>query len=245
VTPPAGFERLDAGAAIWLLRTQARDWLIPFLRAGGTGWAGYERRPLAAGRGGSFAASVAGHEIVVRPCRRGGLVARLLHDTYWGWRPRPFRELQLVEALRRRDVPVVEVHGAGVRWLGPACYRGWLVTRYVRGARTLWEWVSAGGVPAAERTAVLHAVGQAVRRLHDAGARHPDLNLHNILVAAAGGTGPEVWLIDFDRPALAAGAYAGRTADLARLRRSARKLDPAGARLTAADLECIEAAYRC
>jgi 3-deoxy-D-manno-octulosonic acid kinase len=243
VTPPAGFEQVRAGTTTWVLRVQARAWLLPLLHASASGWQGYARRPLAGGRGGSFAVSVGGHDVVVRPYRRGGLPARLWRDTYWGWRPRPFRELAVTEALRAHGAPVVAADAAGVRWLGPACYCGWLVTRYVHGARTLWEWASAHPAPAGERAAVLCAVGTAIRRLHAAGGRHPDLNLNNILIVPSAGGGPDVRFIDFDRAAIGARPAAPR-ADLARLRRSARKLDPGARWLTAADLDGLEAAYR-
>jgi hypothetical protein len=86
-------------------------------------WHGLSKRTLCGGRGGAFAAVVGGHEVVVRPYRRGGIPARLLRATYCGWHPRPFRELGYSETLRARGAPVVEVYGAAVRWVLPGCYR--------------------------------------------------------------------------------------------------------------------------
>jgi lipopolysaccharide kinase (Kdo/WaaP) family protein len=226
--------------ATWLLRAEADAWLTPLLRSLGDEAAVVEGRVLAGGRGGSRLRSAGGHDVVVRHYRRGGWPAALFHDTYWGRRPRPFRELCVTEALRAAGAPVVEVYGAAVHWVLPVCYRGWLVTRYVAQARTLWEWASAGTTPD-DRQIVLPLVGRALRRLHDAGGRHPDLNLNNILLApAAVPQGYQVLFIDFDIPL----RLWQPTADLARLRRSARKLDPAGVWLRAADLECLAAAYR-
>src|SRR5436190_1964834 len=111
---PPGFELIRDESTTTLLRTDLRAWLLPLLRARGDGWAGYETRGLAAGRGGTQRVHAAGHEVVVRPYRRGGLVAWVLHDTYLGWQPRPFRELCTLAALRQRGAPVVDVYAATV-----------------------------------------------------------------------------------------------------------------------------------
>jgi 3-deoxy-D-manno-octulosonic acid kinase len=245
VIPPPGFEWVRDGRARFLVRSDLRTSILPLLRAAAGDWAGYATRALSGGRGGVRVVHMTDHQVVVRPYRRGGLPSRVFRDTYFGLTPRPFRELCVTEALRRQGIPTVEVYGASVRWLVPGCYKGWLATRYVSGACTFWEWICAA--PAArERAAVLASIGKATRRLHDTGARHPDLNLNNILIRAAASSPsmPEVWFIDFDRARVAGPCRRTSSADLARLRRSARKLDPEGARLTAADLDCLEAAYR-
>ncbi len=179
-------------------------------------------------------------EVVLRPSRRGGLPARFLHRTYFGWWPRPFRELRTLLMLRARGVPTVEPLGAAVRWLAPVCYHSWLVTRYEAGARTLWEWTASGAADD-ERAAVWRQVGMSVRRLHQARAAHPDLNVRNILLCAGAET-DRVVFVDFDRPALT-GRCRRREADLRRLRRSARKLDPTGSRITDGDFEQLRYGY--
>ncbi len=243
-SPPRGFEWARQGRIVMLIRSDVRSWVEPALRMPDSAMPAHPLHRLTGGRGGARVIAVAGHEMVLRSFRRGGLPARLLHDTYWGWSPRPFRELCVTEALRARGAPVVEVYGACVQWLFWGCYRGWIATRYIRDARTLWEWIAAAP-PAAEREQVLPAVGKAIRRLHDSGGRHPDLNLNNILIYPTGaGGGLEVLLIDFDRPRSARRFHRSTDADLARLRRSARKLDPHGRYVTAAELGCLEHAYR-
>jgi tRNA A-37 threonylcarbamoyl transferase component Bud32 len=237
VTPPAGFEWIRADRLHLLVRTDVQSWLAPLLRAAPHALAGYTTRPLAGGRGG--ACIVPAHQVVVRPYRRGGLPARLLRDTYFGCNPRPFRELCVTATLQQRGAPVVEVYGAAVVWRIPACYRGWLATRYVDGARTFWEWLSAAPSATASRQ-IFGEIGRAVRRLHDCGARHPDLNANNILVSPAAG----VLFIDFDRARLAAGNGDAPARDLDRLWRSLRKLDREGRHVTPADFELLRAAYR-
>jgi 3-deoxy-D-manno-octulosonic acid kinase len=57
-----------------------------------------------------------------------------------------------------------------------------------------------------------------VRRFHDLGVCHADLNVHNILLSEDG-----VYLVDFDRCQLRGGGL-WRDANLVRLRRSLEKL---------------------
>jgi 3-deoxy-D-manno-octulosonic acid kinase len=239
---PLGFEWVRERRAAVLARSDVRDWLVPLLRQAGSGWAGYSARPLAGGRGGATVVQINANQVVVRPCRRGGLRAWVLPDLYFGWMPRPFREVCATETLRQRGAPVVEVYGACVRWLAPGCYKGWVATRYALGARTLWEWLRAAP-GAAERAVVVRQVGRAIRRLHESGGRHPDLNLNNILVCPAADP-PTVLFIDFDRSPTSASRCHPPRAELMRLRRSARKLDPEGQWVTPADLDGLQAAYR-
>ncbi|MFN8627248.1 MAG: lipopolysaccharide kinase InaA family protein [Candidatus Binatia bacterium] len=236
---PGGFEQVRAAGIVMLVRSDAREWLVPLLLAATRDPEALDARPIAGGRGGAVHIRVKAEELVLRACRRGGLPAWVLRDTYFGCRPRPFREVGALASLRQRGVPVVEAMGACVRWLVPGCYKGWIATRYVAGARSLWDWATRTEGPW-DRRVVWHTVGRAIRRLHDAGARHPDLNLHNLLLAA-GADAPTVWLVDFDRPWLSGGSGPG--ADLPRLERSARKLDARGQWVTPADLADLRAGY--
>ena len=149
-----------------------------------------------------------------------------------------------MEILRHRRVPVVEVYGAAVRWVGPYWYRGWLATRFVPDAMTFWQWARAP-IDAVERARVLRALGVAVRRLHDGGGTHPDLNANNVLIepAALPGAEPAVTFIDFDRARVTPSGQATAGTELDRLRRSLRKLDPHGQYVSAADFDAVRAAY--
>jgi 3-deoxy-D-manno-octulosonic acid kinase len=69
------------------------------------------------------------------------------------------------------------------------------------------------------------AVGGAIRRFHDAGVWHADLNVRNILICA----GSQVFLIDFDRARYRPGTRVNGEGNLHRLKRSLRKHWPANA----------------
>ncbi|MGD0947114.1 MAG: lipopolysaccharide kinase InaA family protein [Candidatus Binatia bacterium] len=239
---PPGFERVRTRRTLIVVRSEGREWLVPLLAAAARGQtAAQEVGGLSSGRGGAVLVRAHGHAVVLRPCRRGGLPARLLHATYFDWSLRPLRELYRLEHLRLKGVPVAEPLGACVRWLMPGCYRGWIVTRYVPRACTMWEWAATAPTDD-DRAAVWRQVGAAIRQLHRAGGRHPDLNLHNILLYPAAGS-LRALFVDFDQPRLSV-RFRNPAGDLARLRRSARKLDPDSRLITTGDIEHLLKAYR-
>jgi len=160
-----------------------------------------------------------GDEWVLRHYRRGGLPARLIEDTYL-WTgleyTRPWREWRLLAELHALGLPVPRPVAARVARDGIG-YRGDLITRRVPAARALAEFLA----PGTSASIPWRAVGACIRRFHEAGVRHADLNAHNILVDETGG----VWLIDFDRGERRSGDTAWKQGNLSRLRRSLDKLD--------------------
>lgn len=193
-------------------------------------------RALPGGRGGVGAFPLrADLSVVLRPYRRGGLVARVVQRRFLGVRPRPFRELRVAVALAAAGVPTPEPLGAAVRWDVPGLYTGAIATREIWGAANLWQFLQQA--PAAQRAAACAAAAAAVRALHDAGALHPDLNLQNVLVRRAV-SGLEAWIIDLDRVRFTTITARHRAAAFQRICRSIRKLDPESAVLT---LSCVEA----
>ncbi len=184
-------------------------------------WAGLDAIEGAArGRGTTLFVRAPQRRLALRHYRRGGLVAKLARDAYL-WlgelRTRPFHEWCLTYHLRRHGLPVPAPVAARYRRRG-AFYTGDLITELIDGARPLAARVAESGVPLADWI----AVGRCLRRFHDFGACHADLNAHNILFDGAGA----VWVIDFDRGALR-GRGLWRDANLVRLRRSLLKIsDP-------------------
>ena len=171
----------------------------------------------APGRGTSlFLAAGGGREWVLRPYRRGGFVARL-SETHYLWtgleRTRAFRELRLTANLHQLGLPVPPPVAAAVTRRGPA-YEAALITERIPGARALASRLEERRVD----ETLLVEVGRTIRRFHDAGLDHVDLNARNLLIDNR----DRVWLIDLDRCRL---RPKGRwqAANLARLERSLTK----------------------
>jgi hypothetical protein len=179
-----------------------------------------------------------GVELFARRGRRGGLIGSILSDVYFGITPRPLTELAVTVEAMRRGIPVAEPMGAMIEWLSPVLYRGFFLTRAVRGM-TLWEFLKTDDDPTV-RTHVLGQARAAIDTMHDKGLFHADLNLHNLLVTQARDSFSVV-VIDLDKSRLfdAPLSSAMRRANAARLVRSARKLDPSGKFLDAAALSIL------
>lgn len=226
---PPGYTALMAGARRALVRDdlvpRLGPWLLRVPLAPPPG-----ATPIAGGRGATFRVDLDdGAGVVVRFGRRGGIVARLVRDWYLGVRPRPWHELAVSLAARRRGAPVPEVVAACVHGWG--AYRSAVVTGEVVGVRSLVAALRAA--PSGDtRDAVARAAGTAVARLHRAGVVHADLNLTNILVPVAAVVVADAGasIVDLDRARIRPGTLAPRVRrrSLRRLLRSAGKLDPAG-----------------
>jgi 3-deoxy-D-manno-octulosonic acid kinase len=154
---------------------------------------------------------------VLRRYLRGGMAARFARDRYlWLGEPRTrsFHELRLLVALRALDLPVPVPIAARYRRHGLA-YDAELITGRLPGARPLSAVLADGGMD----DALWAAIGRCLRRFHDAGVQHADLNAHNVMI----GERREVWLLDFDRGRLRhPGSWSGRVLD--RLARSLAKV---------------------
>ncbi|TDX28759.1 3-deoxy-D-manno-octulosonic acid kinase [Modicisalibacter xianhensis] len=154
---------------------------------------------------------------VLRTYLRGGFAARI-SETRYVWtgleRTRAFREMRLNAALHERGLPV-PTPVAGCVWRHSLTYQAGLLTERLMGARSL-----ADVLPEADE-ALLARVGETVRRFHEAGLDHVDLNARNLLVTPD----ERVWLIDLDRCRLRAPGN-WQEANLKRLQRSVERFVP-------------------
>jgi len=157
-----------------------------------------------------------GQRYVLRHYRRGGLMAHIAGDRY-AWRgedsTRPFAEWQLTYTLHRAGLPVPAPIAARYRQQG-ASYTGDIVTERLATVGSLAECLGSGALS----LVTWIAIGSCIRRFHDLGVCHADLNAHNVLLSEA-----SVYLVDFDRCRLCAPGM-WRDANLVRLRRSLEKV---------------------
>ena len=175
-----------------------------------------ELEGTARGRAAAYFVRSEGKRWVLRHYRRGGLMAHLLGDRY-RWRSeqatRPFAEWQLTYRLHRAGLPVPAPVAARYLTQG-ASYTGDLITERLPAVGSLTECLRTGALS----IVTWISVGRCIRRFHDFGVCHADLNAHNILLSEEG-----VYLIDFDRCQLRRpGLWCD--ANLVRLRRSLEKV---------------------
>lgn len=180
-----------------------------------------------------------GRRYVLRHYRRGGLAARLSHDDYL-WlgesRTRSLAELRLLLQLHSMGLPVPRPVAARYEQSGIA-YRADLITELLPDTRSLAERLAEGELGLTGWT----AIGRCIRRFHEHGVCHADLNAHNILLRGD----DEVFLVDFDRASRRSKPGLWRDANLARLRRSLEALDDSRRERRCGDTEwqCLLAAW--
>lgn len=192
------------------------------------------------GRGAAWRIRHDGIDWVLRFYRRGGLPGKFIDDRYFFTgmeKTRPWREWHLLARMHELGLPVPHPVAARILQRGLS-YRGAIITETLPGS-SLAFLLANGDVP----ESAWRATGECIRRFHDAGVWHADLNAHNVLVDAATGAKPRVSLIDFDRGRMRAQSPAWRQANLDRLRRSLLKL-AAGRRDDTPGWKALTAAYR-
>lgn len=170
----------------------------------------------ATGRGTTYFVRYQQHHLVLRHYRRGGLIGKLIQDSFcfFGWRmTRAQQESILLVTLRERGLAVPEPIAVRIQRHG-LFYRNDMLQRRIDHTRDLVAVLAEQPLPAD----IWQAVGEAIGKLHAAHCYHHDLNLRNLLLDEQ----QRVWIIDFDRCRLRRpGAW--RQKNLERLQRSLHK----------------------
>ena len=151
---------------------------------------------------------------VLRHYHRGGQAAKVSDDRYlWlgAKRTRSVAEWRLLEWMTNKGRPVPHPVAAWYRRRG-LLYTADILVERIDPARSLTQALAAGGVSEEQ----WHAIGACIRRFHDEGCFHADLNADNVLFGAE----DAVVLIDWDRGKLLETSRVWQQANLDRLMRS-------------------------
>jgi 3-deoxy-D-manno-octulosonic acid kinase len=170
------------------------------------------------GRGGSSRMTIDGQDFILRRYLRGGLVQHVVSDRYL-WTgltaTRPAREQQVIEHALHSGLPVPAVAAWLVIRRGFS-YQAAIISRFIPHQATLAGMLAQQALA----TDIWEVLGGLIRRMHDEGIDHADLNANNILIDKAG----DFYLIDFDRARLRLAGGRWRQGNLDRLLRSLRKI---------------------
>jgi len=189
------------------------------------------------GRGPVHVLATSHGDIVAKELRRGGLVGGIARRTFLDPR-RGWREAEAAETLARRGVATPAVVAARSIRLAPGLFRLELATERVRAEGDLLAMLRA---LRPDLQILAAAAGSTLRRAHDAGLRHRDLNAKNLLVppdAAKAG----LVVLDLDRCAV--GGPLLREERVAAVARLARSLVKRGVLPLAGDGRSADAAAR-
>jgi hypothetical protein len=177
----------------------------------------------AGGRGQTAAMELpSGLPVLLKKLRRGGLTQRLWNERFRGWR-RILDNVSLPLEARRRGVATVAPVALLLLEGPPGWFRAWLAVERIVRARDLGFLFRSGTPPTTDEIAA--ALG-AVRRMHDAGVEHRDLNVGNLLLRRREAGPAEAWVVDLDAARLHDGPLPLplRRRSLRRLQRSFFKL---------------------
>jgi 3-deoxy-D-manno-octulosonic acid kinase len=175
------------------------------------------------GRGNTMFVGNVPRQFVLRHYMRGGLLGKLVRDTYvfsGEDLTRSFMEWRLLDKLAANNMNVPRPAAARFRRRG-TFYTADLITVRIPDVVSLSQYIAT----AARDEAFWQALGASIWKFHEAGVYHADLNAYNVQVDKDG----DIWLLDFDKGALKPpGPWQQQT--LSRLHRSLQKilgLDPA------------------
>ncbi|HEU4400865.1 MAG TPA: lipopolysaccharide kinase InaA family protein [Candidatus Polarisedimenticolia bacterium] len=174
-----------------------------------------DKRP-GSGRGTLARFRLAGRGVVGKRALHGGLLGRFLGGLYLG-RKRGLRQLQLAHRLDRAGLPTPEILAFGWRRSLGVLHAQAIIAREIPRAQNLYE-AARENAPWRRRRVILESSGSLVRRMHDAGFVHGDLNVTN-LVVGEGPEGDRLHIVDLDR-----GRFVRRVGSRQRFRNLARLL---------------------
>lgn len=224
--PPRGYVRVRVGRCEAIVEAEHEE-DARLLLLEGTFYEAAVRdlaaRPLA-GRGVAYAVTLpfSGDRAVVRHNRHGGLLAPLTRDLFLPPTRAPY-ELAIALHLRAAGVGTPEILMYGVTPAAGIFRRADVVTREIAPARDLGHYLMPEEAPDRRRQAWA-ATRDLLRSLNQAGARHHDLNVKNILLAGDEGGALVPYVLDVDRVEIATpDAASVRVGNAQRLIRSALK----------------------
>jgi 3-deoxy-D-manno-octulosonic acid kinase len=172
----------------------------------------------AVGRGTTLIVLIDKKRCALRHYFRGGAMAAILKDRYF-WRglnqTRAWQEYKLLDEMVTKGLPVSKPVAARVIKQG-RFYRADLITQMIDHSQSLAVILRKKALS----DDVWQDMGKTIRRFHQQGIYHSDLNAHNILLDDQS----KVYLIDFDKGYIRPQEKAWQQENLDRLKRSLDKL---------------------
>jgi len=222
--PPRGYSQFIVGNARVVCAESVADDFRAALRDS-TLYDYAARHPKArafAGRGASYGIPLpsSGERVVVRHNRHGGMLAAITGDLFRAPTRAPL-ELEVAERLRSLNVPTPQLLGYVAYAVVAGFERADVATKEVIESGDLSE--SLLSTDGRVRVEALNATAALIRSLADAGARHHDLNIKNVLLQKKTEQILGALVLDVDRVTFGLDRRSAVDANVARLIRSAKK----------------------
>jgi 3-deoxy-D-manno-octulosonic acid kinase len=169
------------------------------------------------GRGNTMYVGNVPRQFVLRHYMRGGLISKLVRDTFvfsGADKTRSFLEWRLLDKLVSNNLRVPRPAAARYRQRG-TFYTADIITVRIPNVMPLSQYIADNDPD----EAFWHSVGETIYFFHAAGVYHADMNAYNLQVDSTG----LLWMLDFDKGSLKPpGPW--QQATLNRLHRSLRKI---------------------
>jgi tRNA A-37 threonylcarbamoyl transferase component Bud32 len=185
---------------------------------------------------------------VLRHYRRGGRVQKFIKDIYWG-KSRPLQELWIGHRAAEKGLPTAEILAACHTKVFWKFHRGDLISKEIVHGKDLATYLAELSQPLSKedilkKREAAAIVGTLVRKMHDVGIFHGDLNLKNIILQSNESGNISGYIIDFDKSSLHSPlSEKMRVRNLLRLNRSAEKFKKQGLPITRSDVLRFLLAY--
>lgn len=171
----------------------------------------------AQGRGTTYFIKHLTNDWVLRHYYRGGIIGKVIHDSYIFTglaNTRAAQEFNLLKTLSTLNLPAPQPIAYRVKQ-STFSYQADILTGRIIDAQDLVAILTDDSV----NEHVWHKIGACIKAFHQHGIYHHDLNAHNILIDK----NEKVWLIDFDRGEQRQPEQKWQQANLDRLLRSFNK----------------------
>lgn len=169
------------------------------------------------GRGSAWFVDIDNRQWVLRHYKRGGLISKLIKDTYWSPvlnKTRAWYEWKLLKTLHENNLPVPRpVAAASTSFLG--FYKADIIIEKIPDTQTLASILTEKSLT----NTIWKNIGDTIKRFHDLSIYHADLNANNILLNKSN----KIFIIDFDRGKIRRNGSWKET-NLKRLQRSLNKI---------------------
>jgi 3-deoxy-D-manno-octulosonic acid kinase len=194
---PEGYVVHRIGDTYLILDREAAPELVPLRLADPEARRAWFARAPQRGRGAAPSIPVRRDlHMILRRYRHGGLLAQLTGAVYLGPQ-RALSELRVTAGAETLGAPVPHVLCLVLWPVAGPLWSAVIGTQEERDAVDLLETARRCPAPA-RRLELARQTGRAIRRLHDAGVEHRDLQLRNILAVGAGDA-PRIVVVDLDK----------------------------------------------
>ena len=142
--------------------------------------------------------------IVIRQYAHGGFFRKITRDIFFTWLSRPIRELIVSEKAREKNIPTPKILAAITETIFFPFYKAYLITDEIPDSMDAQNYLKEvknvdSHSRVRDKSYLIEKAAKVIRKMHEAGIYHADLNLKNILIGNLREGEKKIYLLDFDK----------------------------------------------